>query len=222
MITSPVLIVALLASICAFFFWLEGKTEWRGFQYFPPLLWIYAVPVVLNNVGVLPAENAAYDGFSTYALPTFLTLMLLSVDLRSALGTMGRGILVMLVGSVGVVFGAAIAYALVGRWLPPDSWQLFGALSGAWIGGTGNMAAVAGGMGLDDLGLPILADNVVYVVWLPILLQSKRFAVRFNRWAGVDPARTATIEATADTASAPTPIEMRHVAYLIAIVASSI
>lgn len=220
MITSPVLVVAVLASICAVFFWLERTTRWKGFQYFPPLLWIYAVPVVLNNVGVLPTTNPAYEGFSAYVLPAFLTLMLLSVDLRSALSTMGRGLVVMLVGSFGIVFGSALAYALVHRWLAPDSWQLFGALSGAWIGGTGNMAAVAGGMGLEDLGLPILADNVVYVVWLPILLQSKKFAARFNRWARVDPARMRALEAAPSEAEgAAARLEMHHVAYLIALVA---
>lgn len=222
MVTSPVLVVAVLASICAFFFWLEKSRQWRVFEYFPPLLWIYAVPVVLSNVGVLPAESPAYDGFSTYALPTFLTLMLLSVDLRVALGTMGRGIAVLLAGSFGIVFGAVVAYAIFGRWLPPDSWKLFGALSGAWIGGTGNMAAVSGGMGLEDLSLPILADNVVYVVWLPILLQSKRLATRFNRWARVAPERVAALEATHIGSGASGPLEVRHVAYLLGIVASSI
>ncbi|MEM9190429.1 MAG: DUF819 family protein, partial [Myxococcota bacterium] len=222
MVQSPVAVVAILAGISGFFFWLEVKTRWNVFQFFPPLLWIYAIPVLLNNVGVLPTENPAYDGFKAYVLPTFLVLMLLSVDLKTAIGAMGRGIVVMLAGSFGIVIGAVVSYALVSRLLPPDAWQMFGALSGAWIGGTGNMAAVAGGMGLDDLGLPILADNVIYVVWLPILLSSKKLAARFNRWAKVDPERIKRLESATDEGAAKKPVDMKHVMYLVAIAAAVI
>jgi len=223
LIHSPVGVLAALTGICAFFFFLEARTRWVVFKYFPPLLWIYAVPVVLNNVGVLPAESAAYDVLKEGVLPAFLVLMLVSVDLRSALRVMGRGIAVMLVGSFGVVIGAALTYALVRGMLSPDAWKQFGALSGAWIGGTGNMAAVAGGMGLEptDLGVAILADNVVYIVWLPILLGSKGFAERFNRWAKVAPERVAALEAAAkESEETPKKLTLQHVLYLCAVVAA--
>ncbi|MCA9582732.1 MAG: DUF819 family protein, partial [Myxococcales bacterium] len=199
MIDHPAAVFAVLASIASLFFWLEGRTGWRGFRLFPPLLWIYAVPVLLNNVGVLPPKSSAYDMLSDVGLPAMLVLMLVSVNVGSVLRVMGRGVLVMLIASVGVVVGAVLSFALFRPWLPPDAWKLFGGLAGAWTGGTGNMAAVAGGLGLapEDLGLAVLADNVVYVVWLPILLGSKSFADRFNRWAKVDPRRIEELEEAA-------------------------
>ncbi|MEM9873267.1 MAG: DUF819 family protein, partial [Myxococcota bacterium] len=74
----------------------------------------------------------------------------------------------------GVVFGAAIAYALVGRWLPPDSWQLFGALSGAWIGGTGNMAAVAA-------RLPEVKPVLSTRTWQTLVLTTFTLGLSFTR-----------------------------------------
>ena len=44
----------------------------------------------------------------------------------------------------------------------------------------------------EQFGLAVLADNVVYLIWLPLLLASKNFADRFNAWAKVpddDPRR---------------------------------
>ena len=41
------------------------------------------------------------------------------------------------------------------------------------------------------------ADQVVYLVWLPILLGSKAFADRFNRWAKVPPGRMQAMESAA-------------------------
>ena len=222
MLESPAAVIALLSAVCAFFFWLERRTEWAVFRYFPPLLFIYALPVVLRNTGVLPATSAAYDALGDVVLPSFLVLMLVGIDVRAAFEVAGRGIVVMLAGSAGIVLGAVASYALVASLLPPDAWKQFGALSGAWIGGTGNMAAVAGGMGLEpsDLGVAILADNVIYVVWLPILLSSRTFADRFNRWARVDPERVRRLEQASVADTEPRAITLVDILYLIAITAA--
>jgi uncharacterized membrane protein len=82
------------------------------------------------------------------------------------------------------------------------------------------MMAVGEGLGANetDMGLAILTDSAVYVVWLPILLGSKAFAERFNRWSKVDPKRVAEMFAAAEAErSEPRPPEMRHLLYLGAI-----
>ncbi|HVS14133.1 MAG TPA: DUF819 family protein [Thermoanaerobaculia bacterium] len=220
MITSTAGVLTALAGIAAFFFWLERRTGWRLFQFVVPLIWIYATPMVLRNVGVLPAESPAYDVMRSFALPMFITLLLLSVDVGAAVRIMGRGILVMLLGTVGIVVGAPIGYFVVHRWLDPEAWKGFGALAGSWIGGTGNMAAVAGALETppDMFGLAVLADTVIYVGWLPLLLGSKAFAERFNRWTGVEASRLERMEeaATSEAAVAERP-EMRHYLYLFSI-----
>jgi uncharacterized membrane protein len=187
------------------------------FRYLVPLIWIYATPLVLRNVGVLPGESAAYDLLGTYGLPMFITLLLLSVDVGAAVRVMGRGIALMLIGTAGVVLGAPIGYLAVRHWLGPEAWKGFGALAGSWIGGTGNMAAVAGGLETppDMFGLAVLADTVIYIGWLPLLLGSKALADRFNRWTRVSEERLERMEAAAAAeATEEAPPQIRHVLYL--------
>ncbi|MFH1279851.1 MAG: DUF819 family protein [Candidatus Eisenbacteria bacterium] len=199
MFQSPIAVITLLAALTTFMFWIEARTKWKLFQYAPPLLFIYAIPVILSNTGVIPTKSPIYTGMRDYALPMFLTLMLLTLDVRKAIRVMGRGVFVMLIGSLGVVIGAPIAYFVVKGGLAPDAWKGFGALAGSWIGGTGNLAAVAGALdaGGEEVGLAVLADNLVYVIWLPIMLSSKNWANRFNRMTGVRPDRLERMEAAA-------------------------
>jgi uncharacterized membrane protein len=222
MFQSPAAVLTILASVAGFFFWLEKKSGWKVFNFLPPLLFIYTTPVILNNIGVITPMSPAYDVLREFGLPIFIALLLLGVDVGAAVRIMGKGVFVFLLGTVGVVLGAPIGYWVVHDWLPADAWKGFGALAGSWIGGTGNMAAVAGGLETppDAFGLAVLADNVVYVVWLPILLGSKSFAKRFNKWARVREGRVEEMEAAAQKeaeANPEAPLEMRHLIYLAAI-----
>lgn len=217
-IGNQVGVLAVLAGVAAFFFWLEKKTSWKLFNYFPPLLFIYGIPVVLSNTGFLPVKSPVYITMSDMVLPLFLTLMLLNIDVRSAVKVMGKGIFVLLFGTAGVVIGAPIAYFLVKSGLGPETWKGFGALAGSWIGGTGNMAAVAEGLETSgaDFGLAVLADNLVYIVWLPIMLGSKNLAGWFNRFTGVSAERLHKMkEAAGELQQDKGKLEMRHLLYLI-------
>lgn len=199
LIGSPGGVLAVLCAVAAFWFFIEQVTEWKLFQYIPPLLFIYATPVFLNNLDVIPANSPVYAGLSAFVLPVFIVLMLIKVDVPAAVKVMGKGVLVMLMGTTGVVVGAVVAYVIVHRWLAPDAWKGFGTLAGSWIGGTGNMAATSEMLATppEQFGLAVLADNVIYIVWLPILLASKNFADRFNAWAKVPADRIAMMDSAA-------------------------
>jgi uncharacterized membrane protein len=199
LIASPAGVLFVLAGTAAFFFWLERVTRWRIFRYLVPMLWIYATPMVLRNTGVLPEASPAYDALRTFGLPMFIVLLLVGVDVGATVRVMGRGAVVMLLGTAGVVLGAPIGYFVVHRWLDPEAWRAYGALAGSWIGGTGNMAAVAGALETpsEQFGLAVLADTVIYTVWLPVLLLSKGFAERFNRFTRVADDRLERMDAAA-------------------------
>ncbi len=196
LITSPVGILVVLTGVTSFFLLLEKRSQWKFFDFFPPLLFIYALPLIFSNTGVISNKSPLYEWMSQTVMPMFLILMLLDVDVVAAVRIMGRGIVVLLCGTAGIVLGAPVAYAAVKHGLGPESWKGFGALAGSWIGGTGNMAAA--GEALDtsaaDFGLAVLADAMVYLVWIPILLGSKKFAPWFNRFARVDPKRIEMLE----------------------------
>jgi uncharacterized membrane protein len=219
-ITSDVGVLATLCGICAGFYWLEKNTGWRVFIYLPALVFIYAVPAVLCNVGVLPAVSPVHDVLDSLALPVMLVLLLLEVDVVSTLRLMGRGVVVMLFGTLGVVVGAPIGMLLVRRWLEPDAWKAFGSLAGSWVGGSANLAAVNNmvqGEGAPK-SLAILGDTTMYLVWLPILMSSKAFADRFANFTGVDHERMDELERSSiergDVRRPPTHVD---ILYLLAI-----
>ena len=220
LIRSPGGVLAVLCAVAAFWFYVEQVSGATLFQYIPPLIFIYVTPVFLNNLDVIPASSPVYSGLSAYALPTFIVLMLIKVNVPAAIKIMGKGVLVMLMGTAGVVVGCVVSYLIVHRWLAPDAWTGFGALAGSWIGGTGNMAATSEMLNTppEQFGLAVLADNVVYIVWLPILLGSKNFADRFNAWAKVPEDRIRMMESAAalviEEEKAP---QMRDYIYLAAI-----
>ena len=199
-ISSPIGVLAALCCVAAFFFALAQITRSKFFDYVPPLLFIYATPVFLNNFGVIPSSSVIYSGLSQFALPAFIVLMLIKVNVPAVVKVMGKGVLVMLMGTAGVMVGGIVAYAIVHNWLSDDAWKGIGTLAGSWIGGTANMAATKEMLGASDaqLGLAVIADNVVYVVWLPLLLMSRNFADRFNRWARVPSERLAAMDAAAE------------------------
>jgi uncharacterized membrane protein len=198
LLADPLAVLAALALVAAGCFWIERATRWRLFAYVPPLAFIYLLPVVLTNVGVLPAKSPVYDAIRELVLPMMLVLLLLNLDVAAAVRTLGRGLGVMLFGSLGVVVGAAASAAVVGRWLGPTAWKSYGALAGSWVGGTGNMAAVAGALEADkELSLAVLADTTIYLLWLPVLLSSKKLAAWFNRFSGVEPEYFERLEAAA-------------------------
>ena len=226
LVTSPAGVLAVLCAVAAFFFLLAQVSEAKLFHYLSPLLFIYATPVFLSNLSigghtVLPTSSIIYTGLSTYVLPVFIVLMLIKVNVPAVVKVMGKGVLVMLMGTAGVVVGGALAYLVVHRWLPDDAWKGFGALAGSWIGGTANMLATSEMLETPkaQLGLAIIADNAVYIVWLPLLLMSRNFADKFNTWARVPAERLAAMDAAAEMQveedHAPT---MQHFLYLAAVV----
>jgi len=223
--------MATLVAVVSFWFWLEKKSGWKIFDYLPPLIFIYATPVVLSNTGLIPYENAAYDFLRHYGLPIFICLMLIKVDVVGAVRIMGKGVFVMLIGTFGVVLGGFLAYALgqalhtpegffVKFPLPEDSWKTFGTLAGSWIGGTGNMTAAHAaleGSG-EDMTMAAAADQMVYLIWLPLLLGSRAFAEKFNRWMRVPANRLELMDRAAaehsESEQAPKMIQLLYLALI--------
>ena len=194
---QAVFVLFVLVAVPAFYFLLEHHTGWRIWSFLPPLLWIYATPLILRLAGIIPEDSPVYGGIRSYLLPVFITLLVMTIDLRSVVGNLGRGLPVLLVSTLCVIAGAPLGDLAASPWLPPEAWTGYGALAGSWIGGTANMAAMERALGTppDQMGLAILADQAVFLLWLPLLIVSARFAEPFNRWvkarpiAGIAPAK---------------------------------
>ena len=203
LIAEPTALFAYLAALLATVFALSRlKALEKFFEVLPPVLWAYFLPMLSTTLGITPAASPAYDWMMRYLLPFALFLLMLTVDLK-AIASLGRvAIIMMLVGTLGIVLGGPLAYAAVGPFLgDPEAWKGFAALSGSWIGGTANMLAIAESVGTsaDALGPIIVVDTVVGYGWMGVLLFLSAYQARFDRWVKAD---TRLIERVNETLAA--------------------
>jgi len=180
-------VLAVITMIPVFFLWLEKKTKWKIFDVLPAIIWIFLTPIFLSNLNVIPMNSEIYGTFRSFAVPLFIVLMLLDINIRQVIRVAWRGAGVLVLGSIGIVAGAVISFYLFQSGMPEDTWRGYGALAGSWIGGTGNLAAVAESLDTppEMVGMAVLVDNFVYVLYFPVILTCKRWAGWFNRFTRV-------------------------------------
>ena len=191
-------VMAVICMIPVFFLWLERTTKWKVFEFLPAIIWIFLAPVFLSNLGVIPRQSPIYDTFKSFAVPLFIVLMLLDINIRQSIRVAWRGAIVLVIGTIGIVLGSVASYVAFRSGLPADAWSGFGALAGSWIGGTGNLAAVAESLNTPSelVGIVVIVDNFVYLVYFPLILGCKRWAKPFNRFTGVTDAEIAELSAS--------------------------
>ncbi len=132
----------------------------RFFRVVPLLVFVYFVPTLLSNLGVIPLQSELYRFVRVYLLPASLVLLVLSVDLP-AIARLGRNaVVVFLAGTVGIILGGPLAYLALG-WLVPaelgdQAWKGLAALSGSWIGGSANFVAIGQSVGAHDSTLSMM------------------------------------------------------------------
>ena len=90
----------------------------------------------------------------------------------------------MLAASLGIMLTAPLAILLFRPWLPPEAWKGLGTLSGSWIGGVANMAAVKEAIQTPETQFSqiVVVDTLLAYAWMAILLALARQQGRYDRW----------------------------------------
>ena len=193
---DPMAVFAFLAALVAGIFWLSGLDRLKKFfEYVPPVIFVYFLPMLATTFGLTPSASPAYDWTTRYLLPFALFLLMIAVDLKGVAKLGPTALFMVTAGTVGIIIGGPVALLLFGHFLPPESWKGFAALSGSWIGGTANMVAIAESVGTPEsaFGPIIVVDTVVGYGWMGVLLFFSAWQKHFDRWTG---ARTEAIEET--------------------------
>ncbi len=186
---DPMAVVAVSAAVCAGVFWTAARPSLAAlFRVVPAVVLLYYVPAILAAAGILPRANPAWDWMRDYLLPLCLFILMFTVDIPSILRIGPRAAAMMLFGSAGVVLGAVVSYLVFRPWLPADAWKAMAALSGSWIGGGGNFAAVKEAVGASDelVGPIIVVDTAVAYTWTGVLLLLAAYQHRFDTWNRAD------------------------------------
>jgi uncharacterized membrane protein len=190
MIRHPILIFIVLAGIEAFVLWVSGHARARKyFRFLPAVFWVYFLPMLASSAGWLDTQSPLYSLTVTYGLPASLFLLLLGVDLP-AIARLGRvGILMFLSGSLGIMAGTVISFALFRPVVGDVFWSGFGALSASWTGGSANMIAVKEAAGVpDEVYLPmVVVDTLVPYVWMGLLVSVSAGQKMFDSFNRADP-----------------------------------
>ena len=190
LVTEPTALFALLAAAMGLVFWLSTLPALKKlFEYLPPVIWAYFVPMLLTTVGVTPAESPTYAWMSRYLLPFALFLLMITVDVPAILRLGKIALIMMLAGTLGIVVGGPATFALFGGLFEdPEAWKGFAALSGSWIGGTANLVAVQQSVeaSAQTLAPLLVVDVVVGYGWMGVLIFLSAFQDRFDRWVGAD------------------------------------
>ncbi len=226
--TDLIGVMMIVTMIPVFFLWLEKKTKWKVFDMLPAIIWIFLTPIFLSNMSVLsgiglnvpdviPRSSPIYATLRAFAVPMFIVLMLLDINIRESIKIAWRGAAVLTCGAFGIAIGAAISFFLFKDWLPPDTWRGYGALAGSWIGGTGNLAGVAEAVQTppEMVGMVVLVDNFVYVLYFPLILSCKKWAAAFNKFTRVNQDHMEKIvEAVGSIEKKSTDVHFHHVLIL--------
>ncbi|WP_218082226.1 DUF819 family protein [Anthocerotibacter panamensis] len=186
---GPTALLGWVAAFVGLVFWLSQQKYLAAlFEVIPPIIWIYALPAVASSLGLVPQESPLYSLLSGTLLPVALVLLLVGTDLPAVVRLGPPALVMMLVGSVGIVLGAPLALFLFGSWLPPEAWSAFGALSGSWTGGFANMVAVKESIATPDriFGVAVAMDFLVGYSWTVLLLFLSRYQRVCDRWLGAD------------------------------------
>mgnify|MGYP002619510006 CR=1 FL=1 len=191
MITDGFLFLTVLLLIAAGLGLLEKYSGWRLFTILPGIVLLYFGVMLASSLGLWSQTDsirATYSAVRNNLLPAMIFLMLLKSDLRAIAHLGPRMLGAFFTAVVTIMLGFVITFALFHRWLEPDSWKTFAALSGSWMGGTGNMAAIQSALDVPDsrMGYTLLMDSIDYAIWVMILLALVPFAAVFNRWTKAD------------------------------------
>lgn len=182
---DPMAVFTFCACVCAFIFWIAdtgiGK---KVFSIIPSVVFIYYLPTIASTVGFLPTVSPAYDWMRDYLLSFSIFILMMTADIPTILKIGPKALVIMLIGTAGVVIGGPMAFLIFEKWLPPDTWKGLAALSGSWIGGGANFAAIKESVSAPDsiIGPIIIVDTAVGYTWMGVLLVLSNYQRLIDKW----------------------------------------
>ncbi len=191
MITTAFPYLTILIFIASSLVYLETKIKVKFFDYLPAIVILYFTVMSLSTLELWTKTEeitSTYKAFKSNLLPAMIFLMLLQSDIRKILKLGKKILLTFFLASISISLGFILMFTLLHNFFEPESWKAFGALSGSWMGGTGNMLAIQEALVLADskMGYVLLIDSIDYAIWVMILLALVPFAKKFNAWTKAD------------------------------------
>ena len=145
MINQDPVIFGLLSTIIGLVFYTSQSSHpllKQIYRFVPVMVMCYVLPSLLNTFNIVDASNSGLNTItSKYLMPACLTLLIISVDIKSILLLGPKIIILFLLGSIGVIIGGPLTLLFFAKIAPESiNWVGDGA---AWKG----MATLAANWG---------------------------------------------------------------------------
>lgn len=196
LISNDAIVLGLLAATLGFVFW--GSSRERGFwakfyAVVPAILPCYLIPAILNSVGLIDGTGSGlYPMARDYLLPASLVLFCVAMDVGAIIRLGPKALVMFLVGTLGVMLGAIVAFAAMELIHPEtvaaNTWRGMTTVAGSWIGGGANQAAMKEVFEVDAnlFGQFAAVDVIVAYIWMATLLFMASRAEKIDRWLRAD------------------------------------
>ncbi|MBR7146661.1 MAG: DUF819 domain-containing protein [Oscillospiraceae bacterium] len=190
MITNGFTYIAVLTFIAAALVGAQKLTKSKFFDYVPPVVLLYLIGMLACTFGLWDtgATKAAYSAVRNPILYAMIFLMLLRCDIRQILKLGPKMLLGFFAASISIGLAFFATYGVMNPLLDEGAWRGLGALCGSWMGGSGNLVAVADALQATETQLAgaSIVDSIDYSIWVMFLLWAINFAPKFNKWVKAD------------------------------------
>lgn len=181
----------------------ETKKIGKIFDILPCVFWVYFIPMLFATFGFFPAKSPIYDILKDYFLPASLFLLFISASIPDILKLGPKTIFVMLAGTFGIIVGAIVGTLVLFPFfksgaLPQEHigvvWKGIAALSGSWIGGSANMAAIWESVVSNPqtkvegqiFSAMVAVDVCVAYPWMAIVIAIAAYQKKIDKWIKSD------------------------------------
>lgn len=160
---------AFITGWAAFSIYLEQKYEWASKVSGAIIALIGAL--ILSNLKVIPTESVVYDQVWTYVVPLAITLLLYQCNITKIWKESGKILVLFLISSIGTMLGSILGFLLLNKHIP-ELGQLAGMMTGSYIGGGANFAAMASAFDIpgDLVSAAVVSDNLLMALYFFVLI----------------------------------------------------
>ena len=160
---------AIISGWVALSIYLEQKYAWAAKMSGAIVALIGAL--ALTNLNIIPTEAPVYDVVWGYVVPLAIPLLLMQCNIKKIWKESGRILILFLIGSVGTACGAVVAFYALRNYIPGLA-GIAGMMTGSYIGGGVNFAALAGSFDIpgEMVSATTVADNLLMTLYFFVLI----------------------------------------------------
>ena len=167
---------AFITGWAAFSIYLEQKFEWASKVSGAIIALIGAL--IFSNLKVIPTESVVYDQVWSYVVPLAITLLLYQCNITKIWKESGKMLVLFLVSSIGTMLGSTLGFLLLNKHIPELA-QIAGMMTGSYIGGGANFAAMASAFEIpgDLVSAAVVSDNLLMALYFFVLISIPSIAL---------------------------------------------